>query len=185
MSAFLCGRTVELKKAHLAFQVNKKHKQAYEKVFGRVLFNAPENKLVFSKAVAELEVITQNEHLYSHMLQFCEEKLKEISVRNTYADKIKKLLTQKNSFYLPKLEEVSAMLHFSSRTLQRKLKEENVQYQQIVEEHQMGHAKNLLKQKDVPIKEIAYLLGYTNTESFTRAFKRNTGLSPKKYGDEV
>lgn len=181
LSAFLCGRTVELNEAQFAFNINNKYMDGYEKVFGNVKFNAKENKLIFNRNVAEILVITHNEPVYKHMLVFCEQKLKEISTENSYADKVKKILTQKNSFYLPKLDEISAMLHLSSRTLQRKLKEENLNYQQLVEEHQIGHAKNLLKQKDIQVKEIAYLLGYANTESFNRAFKKNTGLSPRGY----
>lgn len=181
LSAFLCGRTVALKEAHFAFHLNSKYKNAYEEVFGKVQFGAKENKLIFSKEVANMTVITHNESVYQHMLEFCEQKLHELKKASTYSDKVKKLLSEKNSFYLPKLDEISAMLHISARTLQRKLKEENLNYQQLVEEHQIGHAKNLLKQKDIQVKEIAYLLGYSNTESFNRAFKKNTGRSPRNY----
>lgn len=181
LSAFLCGRTVELEAAHFAFSIEPKQMDAYEKVFQKVQANARGNKLIFHKSVGERSVITQNETVYKHMLDFCNQKLKEINQVEKYAEKVKKLLTQKNSFYLPKLDEISAMMHVSSRTLQRKLKEENIKYQELVEEHQIGHAKNLLKQKEIQVKEVAYLLGYANTESFNRVFKKSTGLSPRKY----
>jgi PAS domain S-box-containing protein len=57
----------------------------------------------------------------------------------------------------------------------------------IVSYNEKGQAKRLIgihididdiKHKEIQLKEIAYLLGYSNTESFHRSFKRNTGLSP-------
>ncbi len=181
LSAFLCGRTVSVLACELAFDVEEKHIAALENVFQKIKLKAKVNRLVFSKETAERAVITSNEPVYNYMLQFCEQKLKELSSSINYTDKVRTILNRKNSFYLPKIDEVSAMLHVSARTLQRKLKEEQVQYQQLVEEHQINQAKNLLKQKEIQVKEVAYLLGYANSESFNRAFKKNTGMSPKQF----
>ncbi len=181
LSAFLCGRTIALEECRLAFSVEQKYRENLTQVFKNVHVGCDENVLVFSQDTANIPVITSNESVYNYMLQFCEQKLKELNTALNYADKVKNILHQKNSFYLPKIDEVSAMLHLSARTLQRKLKEENVQYHQLVEEYQITQAKNLLKQKEIQVKEVAYLLGYANSESFNRAFKKNTGMSPKQY----
>ena len=42
-------------------------------------------------------------------------------------------------------------------------------------------AKRMLAAPEVPIKEIAYVLGYHHTSSFTRAFERYVGKSPSAY----
>ena len=42
-------------------------------------------------------------------------------------------------------------------------------------------AKRMLADPEVPIKEIAYGLGYHHTSSFTRAFERHVGKSPTAY----
>ena len=42
-------------------------------------------------------------------------------------------------------------------------------------------AKRMLADPEVPIKEIAYVLGYHHTSSFTRAFEHNVGKSPNVY----
>ncbi len=178
LTAFLSGRTIPLAQASFSRVINKKYQADYERVFGKYKDAAEFNQLVFYKSDSELPVITSNKVIYEHMLSFCEERLKEIVGVEKYSDKVKAILMNKNSFYLPKLEEVAAMLHLSARTLQRKLKEENILYHSLVEEHQIAQAKNLLKQKQLQLKEVAYLLGYSNTESFHRSFKRNTGLSP-------
>lgn len=185
LSAFLCGRTIQSEYAEVQHSIEKKYIKEYELVFRTIKPNSDLNKIVFNKSVADMPVLSSNEMLYSHMLKFCEEKLKEIKETEKYVDKVKSVLNKKNSFYLPKLEETAAMLHLSARTLQRKLKEEHTQYQTLVEAHQIEQAKNLLRQKEIQIKEVAYLLGYANSESFNRLFKRNTGQSPNEFRFET
>lgn len=178
LSEFLTGKTISIEEANFQHSIGKEYLLAYEKVFNNVKQNQPYNSIVFSKSVGNLSVIGSNELVYKHMLDFCEQKLRQLTQIEKYADKVRSILAKKNSFYLPKLNEVAAMLHISPRTLQRKLKYENILYHSIVEEHQIEQAKHLLLQKQIQLKEIAYLLGYSNTESFHRSFKRNTGLSP-------
>jgi AraC-like DNA-binding protein len=48
----------------------------------------------------------------------------------------------------------------------------------------MEHAKYLLEEKKVPINEIASLVGYTTSNSFTRAFKRSIKQTPTSYRNE-
>lgn len=47
------------------------------------------------------------------------------------------------------------------------------------------HAQKLLLESDKKIKDIAEATGYTNSQSFIRAFKKVTGTTPKAYRDEV
>ena len=42
-------------------------------------------------------------------------------------------------------------------------------------------AKKLLKNSDLPIDEISIAVGYLNTSSFRRKFKKETGLSPSQF----
>ena len=49
----------------------------------------------------------------------------------------------------------------------------------------MEHAKYLLEEKKIPINEIASHVGYTNSNSFTRAFKRSINQSPTSYRENA
>jgi len=42
-------------------------------------------------------------------------------------------------------------------------------------------AMKMLATTDMPIKQIAYALGYRHTSSFVRAFERHAGVSPSDY----
>ncbi|WP_229369995.1 AraC family transcriptional regulator [Fibrivirga algicola] len=82
---------------------------------------------------------------------------------------------------IPTLEDMAANLNISPRSLQRKLQEEGVSYQQLADSVRKTVAIQYLDTKKYPIKEIAYLLGYNELSAFTRAFKRWTGCPPVHY----
>ncbi|MDX2189847.1 MAG: AraC family transcriptional regulator [Bacteroidota bacterium] len=45
---------------------------------------------------------------------------------------------------------------------------------------QMNYAKEILKKRDIPVKEVAYSLGYSNTSKFSAAFKKAHGHLPSE-----
>jgi AraC-like DNA-binding protein len=78
------------------------------------------------------------------------------------------------------LDSVAANFNLSNRSLQRKLKEEGVTYQQIVEEVRRKLAINYLT-SNYSIKDISHILGYNEQSAFVRAFKRWTNKTPMEY----
>lgn len=52
---------------------------------------------------------------------------------------------------------------------------------QFLIEKKMMKAKLMLASESVPIKDIAYSLGYDDVSYFTRMFKKHSGLTPLKY----
>ncbi len=82
---------------------------------------------------------------------------------------------------LPTLEAVAANFALSPRSLQRKLQEEGITYQQLVDEARKSLALQYLASGRHPLKEISYILGYNEVSAFSRAFKRWTGAAPMHY----
>ena len=79
------------------------------------------------------------------------------------------------------IEDVAAKLGYSKRSLQRKLQEENTNFQK-----QLNHTRELLAKyyvgsTDMRTEDIAYLLGYQDTSSFLRAFAVWTGQTVSEY----
>ncbi len=85
----------------------------------------------------------------------------------------------KNQF--PTLPDIAKTLRTSERTLRRKLKDSGVSYREILDEHKKKRALEMLASKDMSISELTESLGYTESTSFLRAFKRWTGQTPKQY----
>jgi|SRR4051812_10731254 AraC-like DNA-binding protein len=68
----------------------------------------------------------------------------------------------------------------SLRTLERRLWSEGLTFGGILSEWRFDLAKRYLREEDLPISKIAWLLGYHDVSAFTHAFKRWTGKTPKE-----
>ena len=82
---------------------------------------------------------------------------------------------------IPSQEAIADTLHVSLRSLQRRLKEEDTSFRDLLEETRQQLARQYLRDGRRSIGEITYLLGFTEPSNFTRAFKRWTGKSPAQY----
>ncbi len=69
----------------------------------------------------------------------------------------------------------------SPRTLQRRLAEEGTTFNSVVDEVRHHSAKLRLADGALTLAEVGYLVGFEEQSSFTRAFKRWTGVSPREY----
>jgi AraC-like DNA-binding protein len=180
ISAYLCGQSIKPQRAEFAYDRVAKYHKIYTDIFADVKFDCKLNRLYFSKETASMKVLSANKAIYDHMYEFCLKKLRELDHKEKLSNKVRVILNQKNSFYTPKIEEVANMLNMSARTLQRKLKDEFISFQNIVEEVKLEQAKDLIARGDNTLKEIAYLVGYSSVQSFTRGFKNREGVSPSK-----
>jgi AraC-like DNA-binding protein len=66
----------------------------------------------------------------------------------------------------------------SNRTLARRLAENGVTFRDLIQKTQEGVARDLLLNSGSSISEIAFETGFSEQSTFSRAFKRWTGLSP-------
>ncbi len=78
----------------------------------------------------------------------------------------------------PDMESVARSLNLSTRTLQRKLKEQGSSYKQLVDDVRKELALLYIRQSHIPIAEISYRLGFSHVSNFSRAFKRWTQMAP-------
>jgi AraC-like DNA-binding protein len=80
---------------------------------------------------------------------------------------------------------VASALFMSVRTLHNKLGNAGVNYQQLLDQTRRELAEQYMKQMNVSISEVAYLLGFSDCSNFSRAFQRWTGSSPSHYRDDI
>jgi len=89
-----------------------------------------------------------------------------------------------NTYALAKnisIEEVASIADMSVRSLQRRLRENGLKFNDLMNRAKFAHARDKLQDTQVPIKEIAASLGYSDPAHFTRAFRRWSGLSPNEF----
>ena len=78
-------------------------------------------------------------------------------------------------------EDIAKQLHTSPRTLTRRLEEQGTQLQKLLDETRRELAERYLSDPGYSISEIAFLLGFSQQSSLTRASNRWFGMSPKEY----
>ena len=78
------------------------------------------------------------------------------------------------------LARTSDLMGVSERTLQRRLAELGLTFSRMVDDVRLAQAHKLIRQQK-KLTEIAKELGYADPGSFTRAFERWMGITPKQY----
>lgn len=81
-------------------------------------------------------------------------------------------------------EGVAERLRTSSRTLQRRLQEQNRSLSTYLDEVRTERAKQLLISGHMPIGLIAQQVGFQYQASFNKFFARQTGMNPRQYRQE-
>jgi AraC-like DNA-binding protein len=69
----------------------------------------------------------------------------------------------------------------TTRTLQRRLADAGVTYNEVLEATRRDAAEQYLAGRVLSIGEIGYLLGYSEPAAFHRAFKRWHGVTPAAF----
>jgi len=129
----------------------------------------------------EERVITSDYKLLQILVQHAREKLVALNVEFGFVTVVKQSILHLVKPQFPTIEQVAANLNLSVRTLQRRLTAEGVTYKLLLDELKQQLALDYLKNKELSIREIAYLLDYAEPSSFIRSFKRWTGETPKAY----
>jgi AraC-like DNA-binding protein len=96
------------------------------------------------------------------------------------ADRVRRLLSSTLGEGDATLAAVAARLKTSERTLQRKLADENIKFDVLLDDMRRDLALRYLADPKIAISEVAYLLGYSEPSPFHRAFKRWTGTTPSE-----
>lgn len=158
---------------------------AYQAAFGQLpLFGQAENRLLLSEADMHAPIPTHNAELWAlhEKLVTTElEQLGETRVSVRVRNEIIRLLPHKKT----RREEVAAMLAMSDRTLQRRLHEESVSYQQLLDETRCQLVRQYLGDPRYSLAQIADLTGFEDQSNLFRACKRWFDMPPLRYRESL
>ena len=145
-----------------------------------------QNEIIFSMKDLKKPFLTANNIMVEYLEPQLKQKLAEMESETleTFTDRVQKKLFQLIPSGQSSLENVVEEFGISTRTVQRNLAVENIKFNQIVKSVQKIMAFNYLESKELSIEEIAYLVGYTETSSFYRAFKGWIGKTVLQYRKE-
>lgn len=156
-------------------------REEFEKYFDSpVYFDADENSLLIPHEwmnqplpMANAELARQNDRVVMAYLRSFD------GARVT--EKVRAELISRLPAGEPPRGDVAKALNLSEKTLQRRLTGEDSSFQQILDETRSDLAQQYLREKGVSVCEVTFRLGFSDQSSFTRAFKRWTGVAPGEF----
>ena len=110
----------------------------------------------------------------------CQDELTRLAKSQKLSAQVRSIMLERQN-NLPSLAVIARMLNLTPRTLHRRLIDEGSSYRDIIEYVRHQLAMDYLLDQQITIKEIAFMLGYSDLASFRRAFKRWTGKTPSEY----
>ncbi len=146
-----------------------------------VRFDAPANLLVFHEAALAEPFVTHNSDLFSILVPGLEGELERHASRRSLRDDVRAELQRSLAGARPSVERTAKALGMSARTLQRRLEAEGSTYQGLLDEVRRTAALALLLRTDIDVEEVAFLLGFEEMNSFSRAFQGWQHATPKQW----
>jgi AraC-like DNA-binding protein len=157
------------------------HAAEYDRIFkAPIVFDAPWNAVRLDEAVVAHRVGILPRYVFGVLIEHAEALLRELESAGTVRGRVESLLLPILHTGEAGADAIAAKLAVSRQTLYRSLKAEGVTFEQVLDELRCRMALHYLRGRKVSVHETAYLVGFADPTSFSRAFKRWTGKSPSE-----
>lgn len=159
------------------------NRQPYDALFGcPITFAAAEDGFVLSGQAADRPLPTANRELATTCDAILAKQLAELA-GSDLESRCKAWLLEQLTSGEPSEEALARAMGMSPRTLQRKLGELGLSYKEVLEKTRYDLALRYLDDPHKTVTDITFLLGFSETSAFSRAFKRWNGKAPTSYRD--
>lgn len=153
----------------------------YEKFFKcRVDLNRPAPVLSLSLGDVDKPLRSGDEYLAQLHDRIMEDYISRLSEVRLIRS-VQKVLAAQLPDGLVTVDAVAKELGMSTRKLQRDLKLEGTTYQELLNSTRKDLAQRYVKDSQNDLTEVAFILGFADLSTFSRSFKRWTGVSPSRY----
>jgi len=155
--------------------------EAYTQLFGvRPLFNQAQDRSLFAAALMHEPLPQADPHTAALCEQMCKRLVDERGARTGVAAEVRDRL-MRTPGHIPDMEQVSAEMGMTSRTLRRHLTAEGASFRALLEEVRSTLAEELMTRATLTHSEIAERLGYADVTTFIEAFRRWRGVPPSEF----
>lgn len=154
----------------------------HERIFRcPIRFGAPANEFLFDSSHLRLAIVKADPGLCAVLDRHAEELLTRYPREDTLIERSRTIIKSELNGGDASLERVSEQLGMSGRTLQRKLHDHGTSHQELLDQMRKDLAMRYLREPEMAICEVAYLLGFSESSALHRAFKRWTGMTPSEF----
>ena len=149
-----------------------------------VSFDNDETVAIFASRRLDLPLSYADESIAALCKVQCERLIEVLQLRSGLVAEIHRQLAGRPGS-VPTMDEMAGSLRVGTRTLRRRLKDEDTTYQQVVSEFRVAMAKRYLSETSLPANEVAALVGYSDPANLYRIFHRETGRTPSQYRNRL
>lgn len=178
---WVTGKTLPLREIRCAYPPPP-HQAAYARYFScPILFGALRTQVRFDAAFLHTRLPMANASAARVHLEHCKRRADDVdSIQDGLLARVRTQIVGAVATGLG-LEACASSLAISPRTLRRKLQQRGLTYQALVNDVRLGLACSYLEKTDLPVEVIAERVGFKEPTSFSRAFKRSFGCSPRSF----
>jgi AraC-like DNA-binding protein len=146
-----------------------------------VAFGCDVDEIVYPLSARSIPVINADHYLNALLVEYHEKVLAERRVQSgAWQIKVENAIAPLLPHGQAEMGVVAKKLGVSKRTLARRLASEGLTFARVLETLRFNLAESYLRERDLRISEVAWLVGYREISGFTHAFKRWTGETPRQ-----
>ncbi|MCK0067822.1 AraC family transcriptional regulator [Kordiimonas laminariae] len=147
-----------------------------------VFFNQDENSVVLPSSANMISGKILDNTLAPILKTYLDRELKTVTMAMTFCDQIERLLYANRIDPPITAKKVAFQMGVSEPTLYRRLAAEGRKFSSMLDAYHFEQAKEYLDTSSLSVTEIAHMLGFADSASFSRAFSRwSEGTAPSRY----
>jgi AraC-like DNA-binding protein len=177
------GEPIRLQETHFTF-AEPAHRDELKVMFPTQLsFNRPANQLIFDAHYLDMPLRRNTQQLSEYLTNMPADLMTIPGSADTLESQIERHISQRQPGRLEflSLENMAALLDMSVQTLHRRLAASDTSYQKIKDNLRREMAIQQLIEQRMTVEQVAERVGYSESRSFSRAFKHWTGVTPREY----
>ncbi|MEQ8300091.1 MAG: AraC family transcriptional regulator ligand-binding domain-containing protein [Hyphomonas sp.] len=151
----------------------------YERILGvPVTFGASRNSMEITDAFFTLRLSDTPRYVFGSLSARADELMKSLDAAHSVASRVEAMVLPVLHKGDVTMDGVAAGMGVSRQTLYRQLKAEGTSFDSLLDSLRHQMALHYLSGEKVSVNETAYLVGFSDPSSFSRAFQRWTGTRP-------
>jgi AraC-like DNA-binding protein len=148
---------------------------------GKIEFDALGDGVTFAANSGHMRVVSADAYLNKILITYCEEALSRRPIRHSsFRSNVENAIVPLLPHGKAQAGEIARRLGISQRTFAWRLSFEGCNFSEVLDGLKLDLAHRYLRDEDLSISQIAWLLGYQEVSAFTHAFKRWTGKTPRE-----
>jgi len=146
-----------------------------------VRFGQPQSAFVLARSTWDLPSQASSSDLLRALEDHADRLINSLRAEDVVSARVARLIAEELQGGEPSLPKVARRMAMSPRTLQRRLELEATSFADVLDQTRRHFAQAYLKEPNLALTEISYLLGFSEPSAFTRAFQRWYGVAPSQH----